>query len=213
MISYFKILLLLLTFFIIPKNVAQDYVLNYQHLQIKDGLANAFVNCALQDNEGFMWFGTKDGLCRYDGKNFLTFRNNEEDSIFLASNSVQAIVQLDERFLLIGTTAGLSKLDLYTQKVSTIDFFNQKNILSIFIDSQKTIWIVANKQLFCKEDKLKEWKNYSSSCRKQNPDFDTKNITSISERTFNQENYLIISEEINNPPIIITQLSLSLIHI
>jgi len=54
---------------------AQDYVLNYQHIQTKDGLANAFVNCAMQDNEGFMWFGTNDGLCRHDGREFRIYRN------------------------------------------------------------------------------------------------------------------------------------------
>lgn len=169
------------------QSYAQDYVVNYQHIQTKDGLANAFINCAMQDREGFMWFGTNDGLCRYDGKNFLTFRNDEEEGIFLGSNAIQSIVQLDERFLLIGTTAGLSKLDLYTQKISTIDFFNQKAIFSIFIDSEKTIWIIANEQLFF--NKRGNWENYSISHK----EFEQKQITGIYERLINNKQYFVIT--------------------
>ena len=183
--------------------VAQDYVLNYQHIQTKDGLANAFVNCALQDQEGFMWFGTNDGLCRYDGREFRTYRNNEEDSVFLGSNAIQSIFQLNQRYLLIGTRAGLSEMDLYTQKFSTIEFFDKKNIISIFLDSKKTIWIVANDQLFFKENDTKKWKNYAEDF----PSFSKKIVTGIYEKMFKEENYLIVSEAIDAAPITIAQLS------
>ncbi|WP_375559727.1 two-component regulator propeller domain-containing protein [Bernardetia sp. OM2101] len=206
--NWLKILFLfLLISFISQKSYAQNYVLNYQHLQTKDGLANAFVNCALQDKEGFMWFGTNDGLSRYDGKNFITLRNDEENSIFLGSNSVQAIVQLDEHYLLLGTTAGLSKLDLYTQKISTIDFFNQKNILSILIDSEKTIWIIANEQLFFKKVNHHKWQNYSDEF----PSFSQKKITGIYERILKNKNqedekYLLITEELIDKNITLTKI-------
>ena len=201
--SWLKILLLLFAYSILSKSSAQDYVVNYQHLQTKDGLANAFVNCAMQDKEGFMWFGTNDGLCRYDGQNFLTFRNDEEKGIFLGSNAVQDIIQLDDRYLLIGTTAGLSKLDLYTHKISTIVFFNQKNILSIFIDSQKTIWIIADEQLFFRKSDTKEWEKYSA----YQPEFAKKQITGIYEYISKKDRYLIIYEKIIQKNTILIKLS------
>src|SRR5690606_14263637 len=116
---------------------------------------------------------------------------------------IQAIVQLDDRYLLLGTTAGLSKLDLYTQKISTVDFFNQKNILSIFIDSQKTIWIIADVQLFFRKSKDKEWKNYST----YQPKFAQKQITGIYEYISKKEKYLIIYEKIIQKNTILIKIS------
>jgi hypothetical protein len=48
----------------------------FAHLTTSDGLANAHVEVIFQDSQGFMWFGTHDGLSRYDGYHFTTYRND-----------------------------------------------------------------------------------------------------------------------------------------
>jgi signal transduction histidine kinase/ligand-binding sensor domain-containing protein len=48
----------------------------YKNYSIKDGLPSQTVYCAIQDNQGFMWFGTDAGVCRFDGKNFKIFTTN-----------------------------------------------------------------------------------------------------------------------------------------
>lgn len=60
----------------------------FEHLKVEDGLAQNTVMAILQDSKGFMWFGTKDGLNRYDGYQFRTFRNDPSDSTSLGNNYV-----------------------------------------------------------------------------------------------------------------------------
>jgi ligand-binding sensor domain-containing protein len=60
-----------------------EYIISKRLLSIEDGLASHEVFCGVQDKTGFMWFGTRNGLNRYDGKNCLLFtrqRNNLQDN-------------------------------------------------------------------------------------------------------------------------------------
>jgi hypothetical protein len=70
--------------FIIECVTAQPYY--FRHYQVEDGLSNNAVVCCLQDRKGFLWFGTKDGLNRFDGYTFKIFRNNPDDSTSIGNN-------------------------------------------------------------------------------------------------------------------------------
>lgn len=48
----------------------------FEHLSVKQGLSQATVTCILQDSRGFMWFGTQDGLNRFDGYTFTIFKHD-----------------------------------------------------------------------------------------------------------------------------------------
>src|SRR5881398_1879179 len=61
------------------------------YLGIEQGLSNNSVRCVFQDHKGFMWFGTYDGLNRYDGNSFKVYRNNFSDSSSLVNNWVLTI--------------------------------------------------------------------------------------------------------------------------
>jgi signal transduction histidine kinase/DNA-binding response OmpR family regulator/ligand-binding sensor domain-containing protein len=64
---------------------SQSYLVQTEQLSIKDGLSNRFVRSIVQDSKGFMWFGTKNGLNRYDGYTFTVFtqRNSKIQSDFI----------------------------------------------------------------------------------------------------------------------------------
>ncbi len=49
--------------------------ITFNHLTVENGLSNNDVNTIIQDQTGFIWFGTDDGLNRYDGYNFKVFRH------------------------------------------------------------------------------------------------------------------------------------------
>jgi signal transduction histidine kinase/ligand-binding sensor domain-containing protein/DNA-binding response OmpR family regulator len=76
------------------------------YLGIDQGLSNNFVRCIYQDKNGFMWFGTYDGLNRYDGYEFKIFRNNFKNNRSLINNWINAINEDAKGNLWIGTRQG-----------------------------------------------------------------------------------------------------------
>src|SRR5687767_15920336 len=78
------------------------------YLGINQGLSNNSVRCILKDHKGFMWFGTFDGLNRYDGYGFRVFRNKINDSASLINPFINALNEDKKGNLWIGTRRGLS---------------------------------------------------------------------------------------------------------
>ena len=71
-----RLLLLLLLWLYVFTAHAQPYY--FKHYQVENGLSNNTVYCSIQDNKGFLWFGTKEGLNRFDGYRFKLFRSDSE---------------------------------------------------------------------------------------------------------------------------------------
>jgi ligand-binding sensor domain-containing protein/signal transduction histidine kinase len=84
----------------------------FTHLGLEDGLSQSAVGVILQDSRGFMWFGTQDGLNRYDGYNFVVYRNDPNELTSLGGNQIRAIVEDSSGVLWVGTSGGgLNKYD------------------------------------------------------------------------------------------------------
>src|SRR5437868_9903681 len=66
---------------------AQSNQASFQHLSIEDGLSDNRINCMVQDDEGFMWIGTEDGLNRYNGFTSKIFHHSI-DSFSICSNAI-----------------------------------------------------------------------------------------------------------------------------
>ncbi|TAK66876.1 MAG: hypothetical protein EPO24_01035 [Bacteroidetes bacterium] len=81
-----------------------------EHLSVEQGLSQGSVWCIHQDKEGFLWFGTQDGLNRYDGITMKEYRNNPLDTTTLSDNFVTAIAEDPDGNLWVGTKNGLNKL-------------------------------------------------------------------------------------------------------
>ncbi len=80
---------------------------HFKVIQTSDGLPNNTVKAIAQDKNGFVWIGTFDGLCRFDGKNFSVFKHHPEDSLSIANNHISAI-QPVRNGLWVGTNKGLN---------------------------------------------------------------------------------------------------------
>lgn len=89
-----------------------------ERLGVKDGLSNNEVRCIFQDHNGFLWFGTYDGLNRYDGYTFKTFRNIPDDPNSLTHSYVNCITEDQSHNLWIGTRRGISVFNPVTGKFS-----------------------------------------------------------------------------------------------
>jgi ligand-binding sensor domain-containing protein len=70
---------------------ADIYDLTYLPLEQIDALSGQTINCIIQDSRGFMWFGSNDGLHRYDGYTITTFEHDPEDSTTLSHNKINKI--------------------------------------------------------------------------------------------------------------------------
>ncbi len=100
------ILLCLLLFFnLLPETISQERI-SFNHLTIEDGLSQSSVTCILQDRSGFMWFGTQDGLNRFDGYNFKVFKNIPSDTSSLTDNFIFSIYEDDSGILFFETQSG-----------------------------------------------------------------------------------------------------------
>ncbi|UCH96254.1 MAG: hypothetical protein JSV88_05195, partial [Candidatus Aminicenantes bacterium] len=148
----FRVILLLtiLTAVILPENVfAQKDNIRFERLSLEHGLSSVSVYCILQDSQGFMWFGTEDGLNKYDGYNFTVYRHNPDNSASLGNDYVTSIFEDSDGSLWIGTRGGgLNQLD--RKKEIFTRFQNQadnphslsNNVVTwIFADSGGSLWI------------------------------------------------------------------------
>lgn len=95
-----------------------------------------------QDNYGFMWFGTYDGLNLYDGKNVVTFRFESGNPYSLSGNSIHRIMQADKDHLWIATQIGLDKFSLKERKVVESNT-NYKKIGLIAANSMGDMWLIS----------------------------------------------------------------------
>lgn len=87
-------------------------------LGIKDGLPQATITAMLQDKDGFVWVGTRDGLARYDGYGFEVLRSEAGDTCSLSSNNITALCQAADGSIWVGTSFGLNKLDPLSLKAT-----------------------------------------------------------------------------------------------
>lgn len=105
--------LFLLLFWIAGAAYTQPYY--FTHYQVEDGLSNNAVLCTMQDHLGFMWFGTRDGLNRFDGLSYKIFRNNPSDKSSIGSNAIVSLSEDNDKKIWVGTEKGLFIFDELTE--------------------------------------------------------------------------------------------------
>jgi ligand-binding sensor domain-containing protein/serine phosphatase RsbU (regulator of sigma subunit) len=99
---------------------------SFNHLTIENGLSQSAVNCIFQDKQGFMWFGTQDGLNRYDGYNFKVFKNKSSDSASLSDNFIFSIFEDSSGTLFIETQSG--KINKYNPVNESFTIVSRDNL-------------------------------------------------------------------------------------
>lgn len=128
--------------------------LNFSGWNKANGVPNNWVNALVKDELGFLWIGTNDGLCRFNGPNsFKTYRHEEdtvEETDGLRSNQIRSLCYDSDKYLWIGTIqGGLTRFHPPTNTWKTYLYnieeedssLNDNNILSVFEDSKKRIWV------------------------------------------------------------------------
>jgi ligand-binding sensor domain-containing protein len=94
---------------------SQPHSLRFDHITTKEGLSQDIVTCIARDAKGFMWFGTEDGLNRYDGYSIRVYKNDPVDSTTIAWNSIAAML-VDRQGRLWVSASGVNLYDERTDK-------------------------------------------------------------------------------------------------
>ncbi|HZE83201.1 MAG TPA: two-component regulator propeller domain-containing protein, partial [Puia sp.] len=94
-----------------PSLFSQGPKLKFSHISSEQGMSNSTIETIFQDSKGFMWFGTRDGLNRYDGNEILAYRNDPVDTSSLSDSYIRCIYEDRDHDLWIGTINGLNRLN------------------------------------------------------------------------------------------------------
>jgi two-component system, sensor histidine kinase ChiS len=120
----------------------------FDQISIEQGLSQSTVYALLQDNDGFMWFGTQDGLNRYDGYMVTVFKHNPDDSNSLSDNTIWSLLSDSRGNLWIGTMrGGLNCYNLHENKFTHYKYdendsstISENDVTSLYEDSKGNIW-------------------------------------------------------------------------
>lgn len=89
--------------------------IKFNHITREDGLSQSSGHVIFQDKQGFMWFGTNDGLDKYDGYEMSVYKHDPDDSTSISGNNISTIYEDQRGNFWVGTTgAGLNLLDRAT---------------------------------------------------------------------------------------------------
>lgn len=124
----------------------------FERYTSEDGLSHNTINCILQDQQGFMWFGTDDGLNRFDGYSFRVYRNDPEDPDSLSHNMIMGLIEDTRGNLWIGTYGGgLDRFDPerqifhhYRHQPNNPNSLSYDRVRSLILDQSGVLWIATH---------------------------------------------------------------------
>ncbi len=145
------------------ESAIEDPYIKFDHLTREDGLSNNFILDILQDQYGYMWIATMDGLNRYDGQSFFQYKNNISDTATISSNHINCLEEDSHGNLWIGTDKGLNKYNHKKDIFETLYLGDtkKKHIRALLSDTNNILWIeTAYGELLKYNTQKKTFKKY-----------------------------------------------------
>lgn len=128
----------------------QQKTIKFDTYSLEDGLSQSSVTGIVQDRYGFIWISTQDGLNRYDGYSFKTFKNNPNNSNTIPNNYVHFLDEDESGNLWFGTNRGIGKMDPKDYSVerisrNTFPDLNGYIFTSLTFDKNGILWALTEK--------------------------------------------------------------------
>jgi len=130
---------------------AQELKVDFRHISVEDGLSHVTINEIFQDSYGFIWIGTTDGLNRYDGYEFITYKHQPNVPTSISFNTITGIAEDQDHNLWVATWGGLHYFDRVKNTFEPIASWQQKldgpQLQKIRVNdiaiSQSRLWIAS----------------------------------------------------------------------
>ncbi len=144
--------------------------IRFEHFSLEEGLSQSVVTSVLQDRTGYLWVGTEDGLNRYDGYNFITYKPDSTNPASLSDRWITALAEDDQGYLWVGTRLGglnrynpvTGKFKRYPYGESAEDGVSSNQITALVAD-KNGIWIGTDSGLDFLDLSTNLFTHYSSS--------------------------------------------------
>lgn len=167
---------------------SQKLTLNITRLNSSNGLSQNSVQCILKDSYGFMWFGTEDGLNKYDGFKFVVYKHLSNKPGTLPANTINTICEDENSNIWVGTRiGGLSRYNRSQEsfvnfKHDSLDThsISNNNINIVYIDKRSNLWIGTVSGLNLYDKKTGKFKRFFNDPR-NTTSLSNSNISSIFE--------------------------------
>lgn len=143
-----KYILFLLFVLSITIGKAESSSLYFRRYLVEDGLSNNIITCIHQDTQGYMWFGTRDGLNRFDGYSFNVFRFADLSTTNAGgSNIVRSIATDKDGNLWVGMPTGIYKYDTQAQSFELIPISSGMNAKELTFAPKGDLWLILDGKL------------------------------------------------------------------
>lgn len=144
MIRRLSFILFLVLFASILHAERTNYLYSFNS-DLNEGISQLSVMDIYQDSKGYLWFATKNGLNRFNGKEYVIYRREDGNEHSLSGNSIASITEDQEGYLWVGTNNGLNRIDLNTDQIkrynSGVDGLTQNSITKVYSDAAGYLWI------------------------------------------------------------------------
>ncbi|MFK8037552.1 MAG: adenylate/guanylate cyclase domain-containing protein [Crocinitomicaceae bacterium] len=122
----------------------------FDSYSIEDGLSQSHITGIAQDNSGYLWISTQDGLNRFNGYEFKVYKNQLNDSFSIPNNYLHSLTKDEQGNLWFGTNRGIGKINPHTGKIQKINRTNYPKLKGyIFTDiatvQDNNIWALSEK--------------------------------------------------------------------
>ncbi|MBN2202019.1 histidine kinase [bacterium] len=133
---------------------ARTETVRFEKLSIEQGLSQSSVTSICQDRKGFLWFGTYEGINRYDGYEFRIYRHNPDDPHSLIQNVIKDLKEDRSGSLWVATDGGLDRYDRqadrfihYIHDPGDSASLSHNRVRNVFEDGQGTLWVATDNGL------------------------------------------------------------------
>ena len=147
--KFYSLIILLLCIRMPMGAFAQE--IKFEHLTSDHGLSNNSVRCFFQDRTGYLWIGTEDGLCKYDGYSFTVYKSIPDDTTSLSDNMINQIYEDKSGRLWIATSSGgLNQYRVADDKFKRYKSTDRNNslinneIVYLFEDHLNRLWCMSS---------------------------------------------------------------------